>query len=322
MDMSPAPFHSDVAGGPDTVQTYWIKTADSVRLRLGYWPCENARGTLLLLPGRTEYLEKYGITAAEFARLGYAVLTVDWRGQGLSDRLYEDRRVGHVHRFQDFQTDLAALRAAADTLDVPRPFHLLGHSMGGAIGLRAAMNGIDVKSCVFTGPMWGIYMSTLVRPFGWVLPPLAIMVGQGMRLAPTTKFESYLLANPFEDNMLTTDAGIYAMMRRQLETHPDLALGGPSLIWLRESLLECRDLASRPSPDLPCLTVLGSNERIVDCPAVHDRMRRWPNGELYIAPGGEHEVLQERPEIRGPIFEKIGALFAAAEAAPPRAATA
>ena len=76
-------------------------------------------------------------TARELARRGFHVLAADWRGQGMSDRLQADRRPGHAIDFADFQRDVVELVIAAQDLDLPQPWHLLAHSMGGAIGLGA-----------------------------------------------------------------------------------------------------------------------------------------------------------------------------------------
>ena len=138
---------------------------------------------------------------------------------------------------------------------------------------------------------------------------MANLVGMGTRLPPSTRYESYVLVNQFEDNVLTRDLETYEFMRNQLVDKPELALGGPSMIWLREGLEECKYLARQPSPDLPCLTFIGDNERIIDTAAVHDRMRRWPNGTLDVVPNAEHEVLMERPETRKRIMEMLQAHF-------------
>ncbi len=106
-----APFYRDVANGPDAIEAVWIKAADGVRLRLAIWP-EGDKGTILLFPGRTEYIEKYARTAADFARRGYAMIAVDWRGQGLADRSLDDRNTGHVMHFADYQMDVAAIQGA------------------------------------------------------------------------------------------------------------------------------------------------------------------------------------------------------------------
>lgn len=304
-----APYLGDMEGSAPEGAAYWVRTGDGIRIRVAHWDVPQARGTVLLLPGRTEYIEKYARIADEFGQRGFALMTVDWRGQGLSDRLVKDVRLGHVERFTDYQHDLAAALLLAHQLELPRPWHLLGHSMGGAIGLRAVMDDLDVQSCAFTGPMWGISMSPLLRPFGWGLSHLAPLVGQGLHLAPTTQIENYVGASPFEGNTLTSDPETFAMMKAQLVAHPELALGGPSLIWLREALRECRALAARPSPDLPCLTFVGEGEQIIDRIAVLARMRRWPRGVIEITKGARHEVLMETPAIVAHIIDWIADLF-------------
>ncbi|MHA6262425.1 alpha/beta hydrolase [Arenibacterium sp. CAU 1754] len=309
MDLTPAPFHEDIAGGPAGGAAYWRTTSDGLRIRVGFWPAKDAKGTVLLFPGRTEYIEKYGTTAGEFTARGYATVVIDWRGQGLADRLIEDRRIGHVIKFTDYQKDVTAALEVVRALNVPEPLHLVGHSMGGGIGLRAALEGLPVQTCAFTGPMWGIYMAPLMRPFGYILPRVADIVGMGTRLPPSTRFESYVLANPFEGNMLTTDPEMFDLMKTQLEAQPELSLGGPSLIWLREALAECKYLARQPAPNLPCATFLGENEKIIDCASVRDRMASWSGGLLNVVPGAEHEILMEARPIRNRVFDQLERLF-------------
>lgn len=303
--MDLAPFRADLALGPTGACAYWTRATDGVKLRLGHYPAEGDRGTVLLFPGRTEYVEKYGLTAQAMAEAGYHTLTIDWRGQGLADRLLPDERTGHVHFFEDYQKDVAAMLEAAEALDLPRPWHLLAHSMGACIGLRSVMDGMRVASCVFTGPMWGIRIASAVRPAAWALGWGSRHLGLGHVVAPGTKSASYVANEPFEDNQLTTDPEMFDYMRRQVIEEPKLQLGGPSLRWLHQSLRECRTLARRQSPDLPCITFLGSNERIVDTTRVHARMAHWPRGRLELVPNAEHEVLMEGPLLRRHIHSTI-----------------
>jgi lysophospholipase len=311
MTLTPAPFHADVALGPEGGSAFWMTASDGVRIRVGYWPVKDALGTLLLFPGRTEYIEKYGMTAVDLAERGYATITVDWRGQGLADRLLQDRRVGHVDQFLDFQKDVACVMQAVEALNVPKPLHVLGHSMGGAIGLRALYEGLPVQSCIFTGPMWGIRMATLLRPVAWGLFYASGWTGQGHRLAPSMNYENYVQVEKFAGNTLTSDPDMYALMQNQLKHHPELALGGASLTWLGESLRECRKLAQRAAPSLPCTTYIGSDEAIVDVDAIHTRMAAWPNGTLQVVDGAQHEVLMETPATRRMVLDQMVAQFAA-----------
>ncbi len=309
MDLAPAPYYSDIAHGPEDTVAYWAQTADGVRIRLGYWSRQNAKGTVLIFPGRTEFIEKYARIAQALSARGLAAAAIDWRGQGLADRLLDNPVIGHVERFTDYQKDVAAMVEAAQSLDLPRPYYLLAHSMGGAIGLRALMAGLDVDSVVFSGPMWGLQIKPHLRGAAWGLSLTMPLIGQGHRLPPGSKLDHHVLVEGFEDNLLTRDREEYEIMRDQLIKHPELTLGGPSYVWLREALLEIRHLARRPSPTQRCLTLLGSNERIVDIPAIHQRMQNWPGGRLEIVPDGEHEVLMESPNVTEPLFDLVSAHF-------------
>ena len=94
---------------PDQGLAGTIKTPDGVTLRFGRWePPAGRRGTVVVLQGRAEYIEKYFETVRDLRARGFAVATFDWRGQGLSERALADRHKGHVKNFAQYATDLEA----------------------------------------------------------------------------------------------------------------------------------------------------------------------------------------------------------------------
>lgn len=308
-----APFFADLASAPDGQaaeggRAYWLRTSDGVRIRMALWP-KGTKGTVLLFPGRTEYIEKYGPAAAEFLARGYAMVAVDWRGQGLADRPSPDPMMGHVTRFADYQSDVAAVMAKLADLGQPGPFFVVGHSMGGAIGLRALMQGLPVQAAAFSAPMWGIHFSPGMEQAARLLSKTARLLRQSARYAPGTGPLAYVLTTPFAGNVLTRDVTMYGWMQHHLMQHPELALGGPSLHWLGEALAECRTLAAMPSPAIPCFCALGSVEKVVDSPAIHARMSRWPGGKLDLVPDSEHEGMMEILATRHRFFDNACRLF-------------
>ena len=307
--MENAPFFDDIAQGPSGGSAHWLTTADGMRIRVGHWTDTNVKGTVLLFPGRTEYIEKYGPAAAELLARGYATVAIDWRGQGISDRTSDTYAMGDVGRFTDYQHDVDATVAHARALHLPEPFYLIAHSMGGCIGLRALYNGLPVKAAAFSAPMWGIVMSPVMRPFAWGVSALARKVGYDQRLSPGQSAESYVTRESFASNTLTGDADMFALMQTQLTAHPELGLGGPSLRWLNESLREMWTLSGMPSPVLPCATFLGTNETIVDSDRIIARMGDWTNGALHVLEGARHEVMMEAPDVRSDVFNTVTALF-------------
>ena len=303
-----APLFAEIAQGPEGGLAWWKTSTDGVRLRVALWP-KGEHGTVLIFPGRTEYIEKYGRTAAEFAARGFACAAIDWRGQGLADRPAPDRNLGHVEVFSDYQLDVALLLDKAKAHGLPRPYYLAAHSMGGCIGLRALTQGLDVRAAAFSAPMWGIRFAPGVQHMARALSRTARILRQSMHYAPGTGPGSYILTAPFMGNVLTRDPETYAWMQDQLRQHPDLALGGPSLHWLDEAMTECGALADLPSPDIPVLCFLGLEEKVVDDTAIHERMARWPRGHLELVQDCEHEVMMEVPATRERYFDLATTLF-------------
>ena len=305
----PAPFHAALADGPPGATCVWLQ-AGSARIRVAWWKAGD-KGTVLLLPGRTECVEKYGRAAGDLVARGFSVITIDWRGQGLADRALPDRREGHVGDFAEYQQDLDAMLAEAGRAGLPQPFYMIAHSMGGCIGLRGLMRGLPVRAAAFSAPMWGIAMAAWLRPVASVVSALAGPLGLMARYAPSTSAETYLLQAPFAGNVLTTDREMWDYMRRQVAEVPDLALGGPSIGWLKAALRECAALAVMPAPKVPAICALGTVEKVVDVPPVHLRMAGWANGQLDLYPGAEHEIMMEGPAVRQRFFDRAAALFEA-----------
>lgn len=310
--METAPLFAQIACGPEGGKAWWVKAEDGIRIRFGHWPAPpDSRGTVFLLPGRTEYVEKYGPAAADFAARGYAMLAIDWRGQGIADRLSSDRpMMGRVGRFLDYQLDLRAITAAARELDLPRPWFLLGHSMGGAIGLRALMSRAHpFAAAAFSAPMWGIRLPALVQPFRVILARLLGDSFLGTHYPPGMSEVSYVHRANFETNQLTRDPAMWAFLVAQAAAHPELTLGGASYRWACESVLECEALAAMPSPDLPCYCAVGAEEKIIALPPVHDRMNRWARGRLEVIAHAEHELMMEVPATRARLYDACADLF-------------
>lgn len=303
---------------PAVARAFWLRAEDGVRLRAALWSGATPRGTLLLFPGRTEFVEKYWPIAAHFAARGLAVLALDWRGQGASDRLIPDRALGHVGDFAEYQRDVAALNAAAETLALPRPRHLLAHSMGCAIGLRALHRGLAVDRVAFSAPMWAIPYRDLPDRLGMPLQRLvsgtACLLGLGQRPIPGKDAPAVDPAHPdlgFANNLLTSDPGWWRWAGDLDAALPDLVLGAPTFAWGRAALAECRALAHLPMPVLPALISVSGEEHLVSATAIRAGAARWPGARLLDLPNARHEALFERPATREPLLAAIAALIEA-----------
>lgn len=309
--MQQARLYTEIADGPEYAAAYWRHAIDGVRVRIGTFGVDKDRnGTVLLFPGRFGYIERYGRVAKEFDRHGFATVVIDWRSQGLADRLVDDPRTGHVHRFSDYQKDVAAMVSAARELGLPQPWYLVGVSMGACIGFRAMLESLPVAACALVSPMFGIKMTALQRAAAWPLSWAAQKIGMGHIYVPGESGGIYVLDTAFADNNMTHNSDMYAYWVDQARAVPELQIGGPSMGWLFQGLCECRDLAQMPSPDVACVTFCGGRDQVVDNRAIKQRMDKWPKGALRMIDAAKHDVLTEIPAIGGDVISQIVEFFA------------
>lgn len=298
--MRDAPLFTDLGGVPAGGRAVFVTASDGTKIRVAYWG--GGDQTALLLPGRTEYIEKYGRMTQKLLDRGMNVVVIDLRGQGLSDRADGIATQGHVEEFLEYQQDVKAALAFPEIAALKGPLILFAHSMGGTIGLRAIIDGLEVKAAILSAPMWGIQNDTALRP----LLGAATHIGKPFKidkaLAPGTKPTFYVLEQEFEGNNLTTDPEHFAMMKAQLRAHPELGLGGPTIRWASQAAKEMAFLRKVDVPDVPTLVLMGTNEGVIDAKAVLKRVPTLPNATLEIIEGGKHENWMETPDIQAKIW--------------------
>ena len=123
--------------------------------RVDLFPSRHARGSLLFMPGRGDFYEKYLESLTEWRDAGWHVTSMDWRGQAGSGRLGTDPLTGHVDDFGIWIEDLAAFWSQWRA-ERAGPVALIGHSMGGHLCLRALVEGrVDPAALVLSAPMLG-----------------------------------------------------------------------------------------------------------------------------------------------------------------------
>lgn len=298
-----APLFDDVADAPPGGRAFWCAAADGLRLRAAVWR-GGGRGLVVVFPGRTEFIEKYGRVVGHLLDRGFSAAVIDWRGQGLSQRDEFQPHLGHVADFRHYQQDVEALLAHPELAACAGPRHLLAHSMGGCIALRTLLERDGFASAVLAAPMWGLQVGTAAREAASRLSRIAAR----LRLTPPPRPETEAA---FERNALTSDPDQFAWCAAQVTGHPELGLGGPNMQWTRAAFTEMARLRPRPSPALPLLVLLGGEEIVVSCAAIRSRMARSPGGRLLELPGARHELFMERPAVQARVWAEIDAFHAA-----------
>ena len=307
----PAPlFGVESAPVPQGGAADWFVGAGRARLRAALFPASGeARGSVVLSPGRTEPIEKYFEIVEMLRARGFTVLVHDWRGHGLSVRLLPDRRLGHAAGHADFMIDFQQLLAAFEGR-LPRPWIALGHSMGGCLTLLALATGeTRFSAAILTAPMLGLQTGAIPRPVARAVAALAKLFGRTG--APAIKADA--APTPFEANILTHDRARYERNEALVAAHPDLALGAPTWGWLDFAFRATGMLAKGPGvPRITTpLTVLAAGEeRLVDNAAIQRVTARIPDARLVEVPGAYHEILQETDQVQAVFWVEFDALTA------------
>jgi lysophospholipase len=295
---------------PEDAVTGMLKTPDGRHLRFArFAPPRGRKGTVCLFQGRTEFIEKYFETVRDLRSRGFAVATLDWRGQGLSDRTLPDARKGHVVDFAEFDADLEAFMREVVLPDCPPPLFALAHSMGGAILIRAASQGHRwFDRVVLSAPM--------VRVAGvrlWTATRSAIkalrLTGFGASYVPGGSGNIDQL-NPFPGNPLTSDPVRYARNAAVLEASPELGIGAPTIAWANAAFNTMTAFAEPGYPGRirhPILIVAAGADSIVSTPATEDFAIRLRAGSHLVLPGAKHEVLMEQDRLRAQFWAAFDA---------------
>ncbi len=288
----------EIEGNPPPVgaQVRWLRGAKGRRLRMCVAPGiagKAARGTVIVCPGRTEYIEKYFEVGRELQDMGFAVLILDWPGQGLSDRLLPDALKGHIDNFSTFMNALSkALDEQNETL--PRPHVALAHSMGGAIALAAiTQQMVKVEAAAFSAPMWGLKDRFMgMKYLAWAMRTL----GRGNMFAvkPTPR-------TTFEENFVTHSRERWEINEQLIEASPQLELGPITWNWLSASL-DVIDRFAKPGAlehvTCPVMIATAGEEALVDNDSHHRVSRHLTNVERIFIEHSRHEILMETDDIR------------------------
>ncbi|WP_244643783.1 alpha/beta fold hydrolase [Alsobacter metallidurans] len=277
---------------------------DGVQVRFASWrPPGPARGTMWILQGRADFIEKYYETIRELLARGFAVATFDWRGQGGSERLVADPRLNHVECFAPFVGDLQDIVTKRWFAGLPRPFHALAHSMGANVLLQTmARNSGLFASAVLTAPM--IALAPNLRPdVARMFSTAFAAAGLGQASIPGGRRNGEV-ASPFRpDNLLTACPVRYGRAADIVARAPHLTVGRPTVGWLHAALQAMDAVRNASAITAPVLMVAGDRDRVTSTFAAMAFCEALPNARAVSLADCAHEVLLETDAVRARFWE-------------------
>lgn len=272
-------------------------------------PLGTPRATVVGVPGFGGFAEQWFELVRDLTARGFAVRLMDWRGQGGSDHYLPNT---HKYHAQGYGRDVADLQQFVGSIvrqESSRPLLLLGHSMGGHLGLRhlATHPGL-FRGAFLTAPLLGV--KTVKHAPGLVARVARLMnlIGLGTRYIPGHADWFFRPHYTVEDSTLSHDPIRYRVAQLYYQLKPELRIGGATWAWLdhtfrsvawinRESVLR--------SIETPVFIVQAGADHLVDN-ALQDRAATlMPHAELHRFAGAKHDILMEKDEIRVPLLADL-----------------
>ncbi len=278
-----------------------LTTKDGVALRVARWSGgASSRGTVAVLPGHAEFIEKYFETIAELLDRRFEVVAMDWRGQGLSQRQLRNRRKAHINDFDIYQLDLAALAESVLEPFCSKPWFALGHSMAGANLIAQARAGRSpFARIVMTAPMIALAGLRFKKAAELLAEGLDILGFGSAYVLGGSGTPVYL--RRFADNPLTSDEARYRRAAAIIRAAPDLAISDPTIGWTNAAFHLMRQFEDADYPRrtlTPILVIAAGADRVVATPSIESFASRLKAGRVITLPYARHEILMERDVFR------------------------
>lgn len=208
-----------------------LQTPDSVSIHALYFPVEQPRGLVVYLHGNADNLARWGRFARDFTDLDYAVLMIEYRGYGKSEKvpftesgLFADALAGYTWARDQF--------AAEDIV-------LYGRSLGSGLANRLAAT-VPARQLILETPYYSLRdMVRLYIPFGvdWLTRdypirsdqyfvqhhlPTTIFHGTKDRVVPYGEGKRLAALRPDAD-FITIPGGGHKNLNRFPQYHTELA---------------------------------------------------------------------------------------------------
>ena len=292
---------------PDGAETFDFEADDRTRIRAAIFARPAARAGVVLLSGRSEFIEKYFEVVGDLHARGFSVATFDWRGQGLSARPLADSQKGHVGDFAAYRADLRRFVDEIARPRLPGPLVLLTHSMGGAPALQLLADGYDAfEAAVLCAPMTRLFADPVKRAYARVVANVLSALGASRRSIPGAKEHSL----EFRGNVLTSDPQRHARFRDLQSAAPNAVIREPTFGWLKAATDAMADLR-RPGRfarmKTPTRIISAEHDYLVDS---SDHLRLAAASDMIdcvTIKGALHEIMMETDQYRAAFWSAFDA---------------
>jgi alpha-beta hydrolase superfamily lysophospholipase len=251
-----------------------LVAGDTTRLPLDVWVARKPRAILVAVHGFNGYARDFALAGPWFARHGVTVYAYDQRGFGRHERSRRGLWAGSDVLSEDLSSFTAMVRKRHTGL----PVYVLGFSMGGAVAMTAASEGLAADGVILVAPaIWGWRaMNPFYKSALWLTAhavPGKTATGSSLDVWPSDNIEALraYARDPLNIKQTRFDS-MYGLVGLMDEAH-----------------------AAAGRIALPVLYLYGARDEIVPAAASRDSMRRIEAPKrLAIYGQGWHMLLHDR----------------------------
>lgn len=268
----------------------------------------DAKANVVLSHGYGESVLKYRESMYNLYALGYSVYMWEHRGHARSDRLVADRYKTHVEDFNNYIEDMQTF--IKEKVPQDKPLFLFAHSMGGAIALSYIDRNPGVfQAAVLNAPL--LELNTAPYP-GWIARAIADVmdfVGRDEDYAPGQKT---LVPEEWTFEKAPTTSRARFERNRADNLAQDLALGGVTIKWLRETLKTAKHLTKKNTARAvatPILMFQAGQDTFVKAGGQDRFCAEALDCTLIKVPEARHEIFNENDSLRLPFWENAAKFY-------------
>lgn len=252
----------------------------------------DARATIVVVHGFTEYYGKYHELTYNFYEQGFNFFFIENRGHGLSGREIEDRNLVHVNRFDDYIEDLKIFMDRIVEPSAPGTAKILfAHSMGGAIGAGFLEKYPEhFKAAILSSPMLKMSYGNIKTWQAYLLAGITPIAHWEKKALPNA--ETFDPDRPDFKNSCTTSEARYMygfnFRKENLDAYSTYA---GTFGWARESMTATDEIRKKADKvHIPVLLLQAGKDDVVDNTGENEFSERARHCILRRFSAAKHEI--------------------------------
>lgn len=277
---------------------------NNLKLYYSLFEADKKRGSVVLVHGYTEGIEKYRELIYYFLQDGLSVYVYDQRSHGKSEREVSDVTLVHVDNFDEYVFDLQTfIDTVIPTSDLP--LYLYAHSMGGAVAALYLEKGVEkIKKAILSSPMIAhnkppvshLIMLPFITPFALFAPK--------KRVFATGEYPGY---EKFEDYSGSSEQRFIAYENFKRE-NIEYASWAATYSWAKQSFKVPCKILKRGNVEkikIPVLVYSAQRDDVVKNSYHLKFVRRLKYGTYRIINNAKHEIFNSTDDVLFPYVQDV-----------------